>query len=266
MLNCFQQTVKLAANAGTTFFGALAAPTNPPPSARSPLRQVVDCGSPLPLCPGASAGPNHPHSSIANRKSKIKNDPRLPNHVRHQLNGRLEDGEPGKQLVEWLNGLPEVQEVLKLRFGGRPISWNRRAERLDEQAHEREMNELKQRANAPLWAALQAEPFAKIFGDGDKGRQLASMLNGFNLDLAPGTRPNRNQSPPQSIAPIQPNQTQSKPIKANQTESNPAARPGSFAATSTRRSRPQAGLGTGHEAQPEPVTPAIRRSRLNESD
>jgi hypothetical protein len=41
----------------------------------------------------------------------------------------------GRQLVEWLNGLPEVQEVLKLRFGGRPISWQREADRLDEQAH-----------------------------------------------------------------------------------------------------------------------------------
>src|SRR5512141_522847 len=47
---------------------------------------------------------------------------RLPKHVRHHLNSRLEDGEPGKQLGEWLNGLPEVQAVLKLRFGGRPIS------------------------------------------------------------------------------------------------------------------------------------------------
>ncbi len=47
---------------------------------------------------------------------------RLPKQVRHDLNSRLEDGAPGKQLVDWLNGLPEVQEVLQLRFGRRPIS------------------------------------------------------------------------------------------------------------------------------------------------
>jgi hypothetical protein len=188
---------------------------------------------------------------------------RLPKHLRHQLNSRLEDGEPGKQLVEWLNGLPEVQEVLQLRFGGRPISeqnlsewkqggypewlklqesrylvqhlaeqaedvetdagdlavsdrcatllaveltrnaeallqqngdprerwrhlqellkavgqlrrddhqaarlrlhqerWKSESDRLDEQAHEREIKALKQRADAPIWASLEAGPLA----------------------------------------------------------------------------------------------------------
>jgi len=47
---------------------------------------------------------------------------RLPKAVREQLNRRLQDGEPGKRLVEWLNTLPEVQEVLRADFGGRPIS------------------------------------------------------------------------------------------------------------------------------------------------
>ena len=47
---------------------------------------------------------------------------RLPKYVRDQLNRRIEDGEPGKQLVEWLNGLPGVQEVLKEQFDGRPIT------------------------------------------------------------------------------------------------------------------------------------------------
>ncbi len=56
---------------------------------------------------------------MTTRNGKIA---RLPKQVRDDLNDRLGDGEPGKQLVEWLNGLPAVQEVLKLRFGGRPIS------------------------------------------------------------------------------------------------------------------------------------------------
>jgi hypothetical protein len=46
---------------------------------------------------------------------------RLPHELRDQLNRRLRDGENGTPLIEWLNALPEVQEVLKDEFGGRPI-------------------------------------------------------------------------------------------------------------------------------------------------
>ena len=34
---------------------------------------------------------------------------RLPRDIRNQLNRRLQDGEPGNRLVEWLNSLPEVK-------------------------------------------------------------------------------------------------------------------------------------------------------------
>ncbi|MEK7676120.1 MAG: hypothetical protein AAB676_09845 [Verrucomicrobiota bacterium] len=47
---------------------------------------------------------------------------RLPLRIREELNCRLQDGEPGNGLVEWLNSLPEVQEVLAAEFGGRPVS------------------------------------------------------------------------------------------------------------------------------------------------
>jgi len=46
---------------------------------------------------------------------------RLPREIRNQLNRRLHDGEPGNQLVTWLNSLPEVQAVLKTEFNERPI-------------------------------------------------------------------------------------------------------------------------------------------------
>jgi len=46
---------------------------------------------------------------------------RLPRAIRDQLNRRLDDGEPGTRLVEWLNGLPEVQAVVAAEFGGKPI-------------------------------------------------------------------------------------------------------------------------------------------------
>ena len=47
---------------------------------------------------------------------------RLPYKIREELNCRLQDGEPGTQLVDWLNGRPEVQKILKDQFGGRPLS------------------------------------------------------------------------------------------------------------------------------------------------
>lgn len=47
---------------------------------------------------------------------------RLPKSIRDELGRRVEDGEPGTELVKWLNGLPRVQEILKEQFGGRPIT------------------------------------------------------------------------------------------------------------------------------------------------
>ncbi len=47
---------------------------------------------------------------------------RLPKHIRLDLNHRLDDGEQARQLVDWLNGLPDVHQVLKSQFGSRPIS------------------------------------------------------------------------------------------------------------------------------------------------
>ena len=47
---------------------------------------------------------------------------RLPQVLRSELNRRLRDGENGATLVEWLNALPEVQEVLETDFAGRPLN------------------------------------------------------------------------------------------------------------------------------------------------
>jgi hypothetical protein len=47
---------------------------------------------------------------------------RLPNHIRDDLNRRLENGEPGTALVEWLNRIPEVNMVITNHFDGRPIN------------------------------------------------------------------------------------------------------------------------------------------------
>ena len=53
------------------------------------------------------------------RSGKIR---RLPKCTRDELGHRIEDGEPGKELVKWLNGLSGVQRVLKEQFGGRAIT------------------------------------------------------------------------------------------------------------------------------------------------
>src|SRR5436190_7299335 len=56
---------------------------------------------------------------MKNRNGKIA---RLPHQVREELNRRLRENDEGKELVDWLNALPEVQEVLKAEFLGRPIN------------------------------------------------------------------------------------------------------------------------------------------------
>jgi hypothetical protein len=53
------------------------------------------------------------------RKGKIA---RLPRKVRDELNQRLDDGQPGSQVLPWLNAMPEVQAVLDRHFGGASIN------------------------------------------------------------------------------------------------------------------------------------------------
>lgn len=47
---------------------------------------------------------------------------RLPSEIREALNRRLQDNEPGGQLLSWLNALPAVQTVLARDFDGSPIT------------------------------------------------------------------------------------------------------------------------------------------------
>lgn len=47
---------------------------------------------------------------------------RLPRALRDTLNCRLQDGEPGPELLAWLNADPAVQAVLAEHFNGQPIN------------------------------------------------------------------------------------------------------------------------------------------------
>ncbi|HTB83068.1 MAG TPA: hypothetical protein VK742_05385 [Candidatus Sulfotelmatobacter sp.] len=46
---------------------------------------------------------------------------RLPKAVQEELNRRLQNGERGKVLVAWLNGLEPVRDIIREQFGGQPI-------------------------------------------------------------------------------------------------------------------------------------------------
>jgi hypothetical protein len=54
--------------------------------------------------------------------SRIGKIARLPREIRAELNRRLRDGHCGRQLVDWLNSLPEAQAALERDFEGRPIN------------------------------------------------------------------------------------------------------------------------------------------------
>ena len=55
-------------------------------------------------------------------RARIGKIARLPSHIRAELNRRLNNGALGRELVPWLNALPEVQSVLAHRFASRPIT------------------------------------------------------------------------------------------------------------------------------------------------
>ena len=47
---------------------------------------------------------------------------RLPSPIRNELNFRMDCGKDSAEILQWLNGLPEVKDSLKVRFEGVPIS------------------------------------------------------------------------------------------------------------------------------------------------
>jgi hypothetical protein len=46
----------------------------------------------------------------------------LPRNIRNELNHRLDDGQSGSEILEWLNALEEVQFALDQYFDGQPIN------------------------------------------------------------------------------------------------------------------------------------------------
>src|SRR5689334_9404477 len=55
-------------------------------------------------------------------RARVGKIARLPGVVRDELNRRLHNGALGRELLPWLNTLPEVQRILAQRFASRPIT------------------------------------------------------------------------------------------------------------------------------------------------
>jgi len=53
------------------------------------------------------------------RRGKIA---RLPHPIRDQINQRLQNGEEGKHIAEWINTLPEVRSLMAAEFDSQPVS------------------------------------------------------------------------------------------------------------------------------------------------
>src|SRR5437660_5630174 len=77
---------------------------------------------------------------------------RLPLAVRQELNRRLDEGEQGKKLVVWLNGLPAVQAIVATEFGGKAI-------------REQNLSEWKQRGYRDWLAKQEALEIAERLGE-----------------------------------------------------------------------------------------------------
>ena len=95
---------------------------------------------------------------------------RLPKDLIEQLNRRLDDGEPGKDLVVWLNSLPPVQALIQSDFDGRPIreqnlsEWKKRGYREWQRRQERrELFEELQAGAAELGKMMDSKTFHRQY-------------------------------------------------------------------------------------------------------
>jgi len=95
---------------------------------------------------------------------------RLHKSTRDELGRRIEDGEPGKELVKWLNGEPRVQEILKEQFGGRPIT----EQNLSEWKQTGHPEWLRQEKTRSLVAKLTEH--AEDLGEASNGQEISDLF------------------------------------------------------------------------------------------
>jgi hypothetical protein len=99
---------------------------------------------------------------------------RLSRNIRDELNHRLDNGEPGGRIVEWLNALPPVQAVLAAEFGGVGIN----AQNLSNWRQGGYQDWLKQQERRSLVRELteNAEELATDAGGVEIGNHLSAVL------------------------------------------------------------------------------------------
>jgi len=99
---------------------------------------------------------------------------RLPRNLRDELNHRLDDGEPGGRILEWLNALPAVQTMLTAEFGGGQIN----AQNLSNWRKGGFQQWLKQQERRSLVRELteNAEELATDAGGVELGNHLSAVL------------------------------------------------------------------------------------------
>jgi hypothetical protein len=175
---------------------------------------------------------------------------RLPGFVREELNTRLDDGQQGESLLDWLHGLPEVQASLEENFQGAPITkqnlsewrkggfreWQVRRElchhacQLAESVLE--MNMALDGASLPgALAAMLAARYAAVLNawDGAPSEDIEAqlrLLHRLNQDIAllqrTRQRDLRQQAEWAQAATAQPvGPGESKPVQPSPSESNP---------------------------------------------
>jgi hypothetical protein len=132
----------------------------------------------------------------------------LPRNIRNELNQRLENGEEGPALLDWLNGLPIVDNILKEHFEGAPITkqnlsewrqggfreWQVRQELIDQACQTFDSaDDMDDHIDTPLLAgklaALLAARYAGLLnhwqGQPDpQFHDMVHLLRGLNRDIA----------------------------------------------------------------------------------
>jgi hypothetical protein len=95
---------------------------------------------------------------------------RLPKCTRDELGHRIEDGEPGRELVKWLNGLLGVHRVLKEQFGGRDVT----EQNLSEWKQTGHPEWLRQEKSRSLVAKLTEQ--AEDLGEASDGQEISDLF------------------------------------------------------------------------------------------
>jgi hypothetical protein len=132
----------------------------------------------------------------------------LPRNVRNEINERLENGEEGQVLLDWLNGLPIVDNILKQNFDGAPITkqnlsewrqggfreWKVRQELIDQACQTCDSaDDLDEYVDMPLLAgklaALLAARYASLLNNwhgqlDPQFHEMVHLLRGLNRDIA----------------------------------------------------------------------------------